>query len=181
MTGAATIECFAPSRQFKRSIATRKPVRVFYSILILIIAVTLLSCVYRPSVIIKQGDPQQFILSAKGILDVFSVSGPVSRCTAEWNKDRLPRMERYWEIAPLKDFDVSEFRNRGPIVYGTVPTGFRQVTPVQGSPPPICEGGPYSVQLAIRNGGAVNMLFAVYKGGKIVTEADGDRWWKITP
>jgi hypothetical protein len=155
--------------------------RSFWSILVVIVAVTLVSCVYRPSVLIKQGDPQQFIISAEGILDVFSVSGPITRCTAEWNQNRLPRMERYWEIAPLTDFDVSEFRKRGPIVYGKVPEGFRQVTPVNGPPLPICEGGPYAVQLAIRNGGGVNMLFAVYQDGKIVTETDGDRWWKITP
>ena len=155
--------------------------RFFYSILILTVAVALVSCVYRPSVVIKQGDPQQFIISAEGILDVFSVRGPVSRCSAEWNQERLPRIETYWEIAPLTDFDVSQFRKRGPIIYGKVPEGFRQVTPVSGSPPPICEGGPYSVQLTIRDGGGVNMLFAVYQGGRIVTEADGDRWWKITP
>jgi len=37
----------------------------------------------------------------------------------------------------------------------------------------IAEGWPYSVQLAIRNGGGVNMLFSVHDG-KIVTEADAD-------
>ena len=150
-------------------------------ILILAVSATLISCVYRPSVVIKQGEPQQFIVSAEGILDVFSVSGPIFRCAAEWNHDRLPGMETYWEIAPLSDFDVSEFRKRGAIVYGRVPDGFRQVTPASGPPPSICEGGPYVVTLSIRNGGGVNMLFAVYPDGKIVTEADGDRWWKITP
>ena len=83
-------------------------------------------------------------------------------------------MERYWEIAPLTDFDVSQFKKLGPILYGRVPEGFRQVTPAYGAPPPICKGYPYSVQLAIRNGGGVNMLFEVYDDGRIVTEADGD-------
>jgi len=89
---------FAPPRQLNRWIASSKSMRPFWSILVVIVAVTLLSCVYRPSVLIKQGDPQQFIISAEGILDVFSVSGPIARCTAEWNQNRLPRMERYWEI-----------------------------------------------------------------------------------
>jgi hypothetical protein len=167
----------------KRSVGSLPPMsmRPFRFIIVLFLATIFLSCVYRPSVVIRQGSPQQFIVSAKGILDVFSISGPTSRCTAEWNEEQLPRMERYWEIAPLQDFEVAEFRRLGPIVYGKVPVGFRQVTPANGSPPPICEGGPYSVQLAIRNGAGVNMLFAVYKGGRIVTEADGDRWWKLTP
>jgi len=155
--------------------------RTFLLILILIVAVALVSCVYRPSVVIKQGDPQQFIISARGLLDEFSITGPAARCSAEWNQDRLPLMEPYWEIAPLRDFDVAELRKRGPIVYGKVPDGFRQVTPANGSPPAICEGGPYWVHLTIRDGDGVSMLFAVYGGGKIVTEADGDRWWKITP
>jgi len=128
----------------------------------------------QTSVVIKQESPQKFIISGSGILDVLSISGPMRRCSADWSQDRLPRMERYWEIAPLADFDVSEFRRLGPLVYGTVPDGFRQVTPANGAPPPICEGGPYAVQLAIRNGGGVNMLFDVRPGGKIVTEADGD-------
>lgn len=155
--------------------------RAFKFIVILVIAAALISCLQsRPSVVIKQGNPPQFTVSAEGILDVFSFSGPVSRCTAEWNKDHPTRMERYWEIAPLGDFDVSEFQNRGPIIYGSVPDGFRQVTRADGSPAPICQGGPYTVQLAIRNGGGVNMLFAVYPTGKIVTEADGDLWWELT-
>ena len=146
--------------------------KALYSICFLIVATTMVSCVYRPSVVIKQGTPQQFIVSAKGILDVFSVSGPVRRC-AGWEKEGPSPMERYWEIAPLADFDVSQLRRSGPIIYGMVPAGFRQVTPSNGVPPPICEGGPYAVQLAIRDGGGVNMLFGV-RHGKIVTEADAD-------
>lgn len=150
--------------------------RLIKLILIVSLGAMAISCEHRQtSVAIKQDTPQQFIVSGNGILDVFSVSGPVRRCAAEWNQERLPRMERYWEIAPLTDFDVSQFKKLGPIIYGRVPDGFRQVTPIQGgSPPPICEGGPYSVQLAIRNSGGVNMLFAVDEGGRIVTEADGD-------
>lgn len=145
------------------------------SILILLLGAIVISCGQRQtSVVIKQGNPQEFIVSGSGFLDVFSVSGPVRRCEAGWEKERLSPMERYWEIAPVADFDVSQFKQRGPIIYGSVPNGFRQVTPANGDPPPICAGGPYSVQLAIRNGGGVNMLFAVYEGGRIVTEADGD-------
>src|SRR6266487_4460339 len=112
--------------------------RAFKFILIMVLAATLISCLpRRPSVVIKQGNPQQFTVSAEGILDVFSTSGPVSRCTAEWNKDHPTRMERYWEIVPLEDFDVYELQSRGPIIYGSVPDGFRQLTPVDGSPPPL--------------------------------------------
>src|SRR5580765_7288785 len=133
--------------------------RIIKSVLTLLFGVFAISCARpEPMVLIKEGNPQQFLISAKGILDVFSVSGPVHRCEAESNEHGLLPMERYWEIAPLSDFDVSEFKKIGPVVYGKVPEGFRQVTPASGAPPPICKGYPYSVQVAIRNGGGVNML-----------------------
>src|SRR5215510_12924466 len=60
-------------------------------LLVLVIALLGTSCARRNSVVIKQGDPQQFIISSKGLLDVFTVSGPT----------RSGRMDNYWVIAPL--------------------------------------------------------------------------------
>lgn len=117
-------------------------------------------------VAIKQGAPQEFIISGYGFLDDFVVYGPDYQREAPYSKV-------YWEIAPLHDFDVVAFRELGPIVYGKVPPGFRQVTPAEGQPPPIREGWPYSVQLAIRDGGGVNMIFGVHNG-RIITEADAN-------
>jgi hypothetical protein len=129
-----------------------------------------LFCAQRQTdLVIKQGQPQQFIISGSGILDIFTVSGPGRQRQSP--EGGLSYMEVYWEIAPLQDFDVSRFPELGPIIYGRVPPGFRQVTPAQGGPPPITEGAPYNAHLAIRNGGGVNMMFAV-RNGKIVTEAD---------
>ena len=125
------------------------------------------SCDLRQTrVVIKQGAPQEFIISGHGSLDDFVVNGPD-------HERGGPYSRVYWEIAPLHDFDVVAFRKLGPIVYGKVPPGFRQVTPVEGQPPPITEGWPYSVQLAIRDGGGVNMIFGVHDG-KIITEEDAD-------
>jgi len=125
------------------------------------------SCERRQThVAIKQGTPQKFFIFGHGLLDDFVVSGPDSQ-------RGVPYSKVYWEIAPLQDFDVISFGELGPIIYGKVPPGFRQVTPEKGEPPAITEGWPYGVQLAIRNGGGVNMLFSV-KGGNIVTEADAD-------
>ena len=150
--------------------------RLIRWVLIVIALSASLSCApaqRQTSVVIRQGEPQQFIISGNGLLDIFDVSGPVRRCEASSDQERLPEWEKYWEIAPLKDFDVSRFAELGPLVYGKVPAGFRPVTPASGEPPPICEGGPYSVSLHIRNGSGVNMLFIV-REGKIVTEEDED-------
>jgi hypothetical protein len=137
------------------------------SVLSLVLIATIVSCSQRQTnVVIIQGSPQTFVVSGQGLLDDFMVSGP------DYQRG-TPHMRVYWEIAPLQDYDVRSFAKHGPIVYGKVPPGFRQVTPATGEPPAIAEGWPYSVQLAIRNGGGVNMLFSVHDG-KIVTEADAD-------
>jgi hypothetical protein len=117
----------------------------------------------RNSVVIKQGNPQQFIISAHGPLDVFTVNGP-----------RLPDgTDKYWVIAPLDpNFESAQLTQ--PIIYGHVPPGFRQVAPLNNQPPPpITDGYPYGVELDIRNGDKVHMLFSV-QNGKITTEADVD-------
>jgi len=128
------------------------------------IGFALLSCALsRPSVIIKQGNPQQFIISANGPMDVFTVSGPTPS----------GGMDKYWVIAPLET-KFESARLTEPIVYGRVPSGFRQIAPLNNQPPtPITDGYPYAVELDIRNGDKVHMLFSV-RGGKITTEADGD-------
>jgi hypothetical protein len=135
-----------------------------------------LSCAHRQtSVLIKEGNPQQFIISGNGVLEYFEITGPTRRCEQAWKEDRLPSMEVYWRIEPAQEFNVNRFSGDGPITYGKVPVGFRQVSPVEGAPLPICEGGPYNVTLGIRDGGGVCMFFAVYEAGRIVSEADDDQ------
>jgi hypothetical protein len=130
------------------------------------------SCGEPPtSVVIRQGKPQHFVVSGHGTLDHFTITGPVARCTEAWKQDRLPATEVYWEIVPLGDVDINRFSEREPIIYGRLPDGFKQVAPKNGEPPPICDGGPYNVTLAIREGGGICMFFAVY-GEKIVSEGD---------
>ena len=112
--------------------------------------------------VIKQGNPQQFIISAHGLLDVFTISGGTAN-----------RWENYWVIAPL-DPNFESARLTEPIVYGHVPVGFRQVAPLNNQPPPpITDGFRGAVALDIRNGQVVHMLFGV-QDGKITTEADAD-------
>jgi hypothetical protein len=136
-----------------------------------LILVGFISCGPQPPhVVIRQGTPQQFILSGRGAIDHFGITGPSAKCTQAWKSERLPALVDYWQIEPLSETDVNRF-SAEVISYGKVPEGFRQTIPTSGSPPPICEGGPYFVTLAIRNGGGVNMLFAVYPD-KILSEGE---------
>ena len=122
----------------------------------------------RTSVVIKQGNPQQFLVSGCGTFDILTISAYDNerpRPAGLLNND-------YWVIQSNNDIDVSQLPK--PIVYGQTPPGFRQYTPVNGSAPPITDGN-YSIQIRVRDGkcGGVGMLFVV-RDGKIITEADAD-------
>lgn len=111
----------------------------------------------RTSIVIKQGNPQQFVVSGRGTFDILTVHGP--------DKD-------YWVIQPVNDLDVSSVTN--PIIYGQVPPGFRQYTPVNGPPPPISDGSPYWINFRVRQPeGSVTVFFSV-RDGKIVTGSESN-------
>jgi hypothetical protein len=135
--------------------------------LLTIIGFFFVSCApNRTSVVIKQGNPQQFFISGCGTFDILTISG--------LNNER-PRgllNNDYWVIQSNNDIDVSQLPQ--PIVYGQVPPGFRQYTPANGSPPPITDGN-YSIQIRVRDErcGGVGMFFVV-RHGKIIPEADAD-------
>lgn len=121
----------------------------------------------RTSVVIKQGNPQQFLISGCGTFDILTISGP----DYERRHDGIPYMKDYWVIQSINDIDVSRLPN--PIVYGQVPPGFRQYTPTNGSPLPISDGSPYGIKVGVRDErcGGVNMLFSV-RDGKIIPVTD---------
>ena len=131
------------------------------------------SCSHSKSdtaVTIEYDAPLQFVVSGWGTIDYFEISGPDRRnkCQSEW----LPITERYWQIAPLKDINVETLEQAGPITYGKLPPGFRQVVPEHGEMPPILETNTacgYTLKLAIRtgNGHSVNKTFAI-RDGKVV-------------
>jgi hypothetical protein len=142
--------------------------------LVLLTAIGLLtvSCApSRTSVVIKQGNPQQFFISGCGTFDILAISGPDYE--RQSRPDRLPPIKEYWVIQSNSEIDVSRLPK--PIVYGQLPPGFRQYTPANGSPPPILDNASYAIQIGVRDQrcGGVNMWFSV-RDGKIVTEADAD-------
>jgi hypothetical protein len=141
--------------------------------LVLLAAIGLLtvSCApSRTSVVIKQGNPQQFFVSGCGTFDILTISGPDYDGPRH---DGVPYSKDYWVIQSTNDIDVSQLPK--PIIYGQVPSGFRQYTPKNGPPPPISDGGYYSISLRVRDKtcGGVGMRFIV-RNGKINTEVDSD-------
>jgi hypothetical protein len=134
------------------------------SVLVAVVGVLFVSCAPdRTSVVIKQGNPQQFSISGCGTFDILTISGPDFERPHNGN----PSLKDYWVIQSINDIDVSRLPN--PIVYGQVPSGFRQYTPAHGLPPPISEGNSYWITIGVRERrcGGVNMMFVV-RDGKII-------------
>jgi hypothetical protein len=132
----------------------------------------------RTTVVVQQGDPQQIVVLGNGTLDGLVVRGPIKKCEGNGTWDQgvapMPFMEVYWEVAPtaIDGFEIHRLAELGPIIYGKVPNGFKQFTPKDGQPSPICEGGPYDVQVFIRNGSDIGTSFIV-REGKIETPPRG--------
>ena len=137
--------------------------------LLTIIGFLFVSCAPdRTSVVIKQGNPQQFFISGCGTFDILTISGPDNERPPH---DGTPYWKDYWVIQSNNDVDVSRLPK--PIVYGQVPPGFQQYTPANGSPLPISDGGDYSIQIRVRDQkcGGVGMQFLV-RDGKIIPVKD---------
>jgi hypothetical protein len=122
----------------------------------------------RTSVVIKQGNPQQFFISGCGTFDILTISGPENGRPPH---DGIPYLKDYWVIQSNNDVDISRLPK--PIVYGQVPPGFRQYTPANGPPPPIFDGNTYGIKIGVRDGkcGVVNTWFVV-RDGKIILVTD---------
>jgi len=99
----------------------------------------LVACDYRPTVTIEGGLVPKFTLTGRGLLHIIEIDGPdFDRPNGLGAGSRY--MKPYWQIVPLKDYDVGTLEKHGPLVYGEVPEGFRQVIPENGAPaPPLVE------------------------------------------
>ena len=134
---------------------------------------TIVGCLFvscapdRTSVVIKQGNPQQFYISGCGTFDILTISGPDDA----QRHDPNPYLKDYWVIQSNNDIDISRLPK--PIVYGQVPPGFRQYTPANGPPPPILDGSTCGITIRVRDGrcGVVNTWFVV-RDGKITLVKD---------
>ena len=137
--------------------------------LLTIVGFLVVSCAPdRTSVVIKQGNPQQFFISGCGTFDILAISGPDIERSPH---DGIPYLKDYWVIQSDNDIDISRLPK--PIAYGQVPPGFRQYTPANGPAPPISDGNTYGIKIGVRDGrcGVVNTWFSV-RDGKIILVTD---------
>lgn len=86
--------------------------------------------------------PPKFSLSGNGQLQRFIVVGPYAKL--EQMDDPKSDARAIWEVFP-DDRANKRIDSLPQITYGQVPTGFEQMTPVSGAPPPLEEGKFYSI------------------------------------
>jgi hypothetical protein len=92
-------------------------------------------CDTRPRVTIEGGAIPSFNFTGEGNIQVISIDGPdFENPNSREAGSRF--MKPYWQIAPIREYDVQSLRKAGGLVYGRLPEGFRQVFPENNAPAP---------------------------------------------
>lgn len=149
-----------------------KIVRLFLCGLIPAFLMLLLNgCDHRPKILIDGGRVPRFSVMGQGKIQIITVSGPdLERQELGGQAGQPQPMKPYWEIVPDGDSDVRNLEERGPLVYGQVPEGFKQNYPADGATPqPLFESGLFTFQLRIADGNALGVRFTIHDG-KAFTE-----------
>lgn len=108
---------------------------------LLLFAWPLMGCERTSQVEIKGGTTPVFDLLGSGAVAIFTVYSPDYITKAEKPFDENFAL---WEIKPSGGYlHGTWIRDLGSITYGVVPSGYVQVTPRVGSPPPLTEGQRY--------------------------------------
>jgi hypothetical protein len=132
--------------------------------LAVIMAVISVACERATTLSFEGGNPPKFVMTGSGSLGLLRVLGP--------EKQRNVFGEAaffYWVIKPLtKDSDRS-VEKMGPITYGQIPSGYKQVYSENGEAPPLIEGKQYAIKIDSINAPGVIKEFTI-RDGK-VTEA----------
>ena len=129
------------------------------------------SCERDMTLTMNEANPPTFKLSGSGRLIFFAVSEPVpGRPSID---DPL-----MWEIRPAEENLISRLPE---ITYGVVPPGFRQLTPLEGQPPPLVEGKLYQAggPAFDANGGSIR--FTIRDGRPIEVKEEQDNKCQSNP
>jgi len=126
---------------------------------ILMLAVSVaLGCERATKLVIKGRNPPVFVMSGSGSLGIIRVRGPEKQREAEGEDAFL-----YWVIVNREDEDQNVER-LGPVTYGKVPQGYKQVYPERGEAPQLVEGERYNIRIATNNANGVDKFFVIRNG-----------------
>src|SRR5262249_48627232 len=117
------------------------------------------ACERATTISFEGGNPPKFVMTGSGSLGLLRVLGP------EKQRDVFGEAPFfYWVIEPLtKDSDRS-VEKMGPITYGQIPSGYKQVYPENGKAPPLIEGKLYSIKIDTINAPGIIKNFTIRDG-----------------
>lgn len=128
----------------------------------IIVTLGMLACEVPTNLEIKGGNPLTFIMSGSARFDGIRIVGPKVR-EAEGEDQYV-----VWQIKGLPG-GLKGVRSIGPIMYGKVPPGYKQVYPENGEAPPIIEGERYFVRVITTSAKGAEKYFTM-RDGKIIVE-----------
>jgi hypothetical protein len=131
--------------------------KAFASFLALVISMGL-ACERNTVLKIEGGNPPKFVMSGNGILGGLMVRGPKKQREAE-GEDALI----YWRIRNLRD-EAVRVEEIGAIIYGTVPEGYRQIYPENGTAPPLIDGEKYYIRVDTSEANGAQKYFTLQNG-----------------
>lgn len=138
--------------------------RYVLATLLLLMAGVVLACERDTKLVISGNNPPIFVLSGSGSLGTIRVRGPEKQREADGEDAFL-----YWVIINKEDEEQAVER-LGPITYGKVPAGYKQIYPEQGEAPPLVEGERYNVRIATFNANGVDKFFIIRNGKVEISE-----------
>jgi hypothetical protein len=132
--------------------------RSILATLLLLITGVVLACERATKLVISGNNPPTFVVSGSGSLGTIRVRGPEKQRDAAGEDAFL-----YWVIVNKED-EEQLVERLGPIRYGKVPAGYKQIYPEQGEAPPLVEGERYNIRIATFNANGVDKFFVIRNG-----------------
>jgi hypothetical protein len=132
--------------------------RYSFAVILLLAASVALGCERDTKLVINGSNPPIFVMSGSGSLGTIRVRGPEKQRDAEGEDAFL-----YWVIVNRED-EEQNVERLGPVTYGKVPQGYKQVYPEQGEAPRLVEGERYNIRIATANANGVDKFFVIRSG-----------------
>ena len=109
-----------------------------------------------------EGNPPRFTMKGDGSLRSLRVRGPNRQRSVDGEDAFI-----YWRLTS-EGGTARSVGAIGTITYGSVPTGYTQIYPENGSPPSLVEGERYYVRVDTANANGAEKFFVI-KNGKVET------------
>jgi hypothetical protein len=143
----------------------------FRTLGLILLACSVAGCERSTQVRLEDGIPPVFDLSGSGTVAIFTVYGP-----DYMTKAKCPGDEDFalWKIKASGGYfsgtSISELES---ITYGVLPSGYVQVKPKEGAPPPLVEGKKYSYFVETTNAPGAGGYFEIRNSRAVPTTGSG--------